>query len=196
MSVLDVKGLTCTVRNKVLYNNASFSLNKEDHLGITGANGVGKTTLINCLVGKTEIDTGDIIWQKGIKIGYLDQHADVPKDISIFTFLREAFKDMFEKEKELNTIYEKMAEAFDDDLAAKADDLQNFLMYRGFYDIDGKIQKTAQGLGINAFGLEKQLSNLSGGQKAKVILAKLLLESPDVIIMDEPTNFLDKEHID
>jgi ATPase subunit of ABC transporter with duplicated ATPase domains len=102
---------------------------------------------------------------------------------------------MFETEKEIANLYDKMAEEYTDELAEKIDKLQTTLNTNDFYSLEGKIMKVASGLGINAFGIDTKLANLSGGQRAKVILAKLLLESPDVLLMDEPTNFLDKNHV-
>jgi ATPase subunit of ABC transporter with duplicated ATPase domains len=103
---------------------------------------------------------------------------------------------LFDFEKELNDVYEKMGQGMSDELSERAEYLQNKLTYSGFYDIESTIQKIAAGLGISALGMETLLANLSGGQRAKVILAKLLLECPDVLLMDEPTNFLDKEHVE
>jgi ATPase subunit of ABC transporter with duplicated ATPase domains len=82
------------------------------------------------------------------------------------------------------------------EIGEKAEELQNKLIYSGFYDLESTIHKVASGLGISALGMDTLLANLSGGQRAKVILAKLLLEQPDVLLMDEPTNFLDKEHVE
>jgi ATPase subunit of ABC transporter with duplicated ATPase domains len=111
-------------------------------------------------------------------------------------FLKHSFDHLFEVEKELNKVYEDMGTNFTDELSEKANELQNKLMYADFYDIEAIIQKTSAGLGITKLGMDKKLGELSGGQRAKVILAKLLLERPDVLIMDEPTNFLDKEHVE
>ncbi|MDR1851029.1 MAG: ATP-binding cassette domain-containing protein [Mycoplasmataceae bacterium] len=196
MSVLEVKNLTYSIKNKTLYQDASFTFNKEDHMGIVGQNGTGKTTLLNILIGKIEVDFGDIIWQKGIHIGYLDQHADIEKDMSIIEYLRLSYNHLFEVEKELNSVYEQMGVEMTDELANKAEELSNKLTYSGFYDIDATINKIAAGLGVQKIGMDSLLSQISGGQRAKVILAKLLLESPDILLMDEPTNFLDKEQVD
>ncbi|MDR2846937.1 MAG: ATP-binding cassette domain-containing protein [Mycoplasmataceae bacterium] len=196
MSILVVAGLTYDIKNKKLYSDANFVLNKEDHMGIVGQNGTGKTTLINLLINKIEPASGSITWQKGVKIGYLDQHAEIDKTLTIFAFLKLSFKHLFDFEKELNDVYEKMGQGMSDELSERAEYLQNKLTYSGFYDIESTIQKIAAGLGISALGMETLLANLSGGQRAKVILAKLLLECPDVLLMDEPTNFLDKEHVE
>jgi ATPase subunit of ABC transporter with duplicated ATPase domains len=196
MAVLEAKNLNYTIKNKVLYTDASFLLNKNDHMGIVGQNGTGKTTLLNIIIGKIELDSGEILWQKGITYGYLDQHAEIEKDVSIIEYLRLSFNHLFEVEKELNSVYERMGEEISDELTEKAEILSNKLMYSGFYDIDSTINKIAAGLGIQKLGMDTLLSNISGGQRAKVILAKLLLESPDILLMDEPTNFLDKEQVD
>jgi ATPase subunit of ABC transporter with duplicated ATPase domains len=196
MALLDVENLNYSIKNKVLYNGANFTLNKGEHMGIVGQNGTGKTTLLNILIKRIEVDMGEIVWQKNIKIGYLDQHAEIEKDMSIIEYLRLSFQQYFDLEKELNGIYEQMATEITDELSTRAEEISNKLMYSGFYDIDVTINKIAAGLGVQKIGMDTLLSKISGGQRAKVILAKLLLESPDVLLMDEPTNFLDKEQVD
>ncbi|MDR2557506.1 MAG: ATP-binding cassette domain-containing protein [Mycoplasmataceae bacterium] len=196
MSILTVNGLSYSVKNKELYQNASFNLNKEDHMGIVGQNGTGKTTLINILIGKIEPNQGEIFWQKNIQIGYLDQHVEMDQNQTIMEYLKTSFQHLFDVEKELNTVYEKMGESMTDELSNRAEELANKLTYSGFYDIESTINKVAAGLGVQKLGMDKKISEISGGQRAKVILTKLLLESPDVLIMDEPTNFLDKEHVE
>lgn len=196
MGILEVKNLTHSFGDKVLYKNANFELFKGEHMGITGHNGTGKTTLLRSLIGDLTPDAGDIRWQKNIKIGYLDQHADIDKIPSIFEYLKTAFNDLYEAENELNKIYENMATSDDISLYDKASDYQNFLLNRGFYEIESTILKVSDGLGINSLGMDTPINKLSGGQRAKVILAKLLLEKPDVLLLDEPTNFLDKEHVE
>jgi ATPase subunit of ABC transporter with duplicated ATPase domains len=111
-------------------------------------------------------------------------------------FLKLSFAPLFAAEQELNKVYEQMGVEMTDKLTEKAEELSNKLMYSGFYDLDSTINKIAAGLGIQKLGMDTLLSKISGGQRAKVILAKLLLEKPDVLMMDEPTNFLDKEHVD
>lgn len=195
MGLLEVKNLTHSFGDKFLYKNVEFEIFKGEHTGLVGLNGTGKTTLLNSITGKITPDSGDIRWQKGIKLGLLDQHAEVAEGITVFEYLKTAFNDLHELEHELNKIYETMAEGCSEESLNRASDIQNLLVNRGFYEIESTILKAADGLGITAFGTESKLQNLSGGQRAKVILAKLLLENPDVMLLDEPTNFLDKEHV-
>lgn len=196
MGILEVKNLTHSFGDKILYKNATFELFKGEHMGITGQNGTGKTTLLRSIIGDLTPDSGEIRWQKGIKIGYLDQHAKINQNLTVFEYLKSAFNDLYALEKELNQIYESMTTSMDESLYEKASDYQNLLVNRGFYEIESTILKVSSGLGINALGMDTPLKNLSGGQRAKVILAKLLLENPEVLLLDEPTNFLDKEHVE
>ena len=196
MGILEVKNLTHSFGDKILYKNAEFELFKGEHMGVVGQNGTGKTTLLRSLIGEMIPDSGDIRWQKNIKIGYLDQQAEIEQILTVFEYLNTAFDDLHQMERELNKIYENMCEEFDDETSHKVSDYQNLLVNRGFYEIESTILKVADGLGITAIGIQNLIENLSGGQRAKVILAKLLLENNDVLLIDEPTNFLDKEHVD
>ena len=195
MGLLEAINISHSFGDKILYKNASFELFKGEHMGIVGENGAGKTTLLDSLCGKIIPDVGEIRVQRGIKLGYLDQHAKINTDISIFEYLKTAFNELYEIDNKLKKIYENMGQDSSEEVLNKASDYQSLLVNRGFYEIESNILKVADGLGINSFGMDSKLKNLSGGQRAKVILAKLLLENPDVLLLDEPTNFLDTNHI-
>ena len=141
-------------------------------------------------------DEGFIRWQSKVHVGYLDQYSKVDESQRIFDYLRTAFQDLFEAEQKLKKVNEELLTNPDPILVRTAANLQDQLEQRNFYAIDSEVQKVAAGLGITPLGLDRPLGKLSGGQRAKVILAKLLLENPQVLLLDEPTNFLDTEHVD
>lgn len=195
MALLEIINLSHSFGDKLLYKDVSFELFKGEHMGLVGQNGTGKTTLLNSITGEIIPDKGEIRWQKGAKIGYLDQHAKIDQNLTIMEYLKTSYNDLYMIESELNKIYSDMEKNMSSENIDKASDYQSILVNRGFYEIESTILKVADGLGITAIGINNKLSNLSGGQRAKVILAKLLLESPNILLLDEPTNFLDKEHI-
>ena len=194
MSLLEIQGLTHSFGENLLYKNAEFSLNKGEHIGIVGQNGTGKSTLIKICTEQIVPDAGRIIWQPQISIGVLDQYAAIEKNLTMGSFLQSAFSRWYQLEKEMTRLYEKAAMGQGEclDLAAR---YQEQLEIHDFYSIDTQIDQVANGLGLFAIGLDCRIGQMSGGQRAKVILAKLLLEKPDVLLLDEPTNFLDQEHI-
>ena len=196
MSLLEVKNLSQSFIDKTLYEDANFVLNKEDHMGVTGQNGVGKSTLIKILTGEMLPDDGQVKWQNKVSVGYLDQYAKLKEGVTIKGFLKTAFAHLFEKEKELNELYVKYAENSDEALLEKAGKIQTYLEENNFYDIETEIERVASGLGLAELGYDRDVSKLSGGQRSKIILAKLLLQNPNVLVLDEPTNYLDVSHID
>lgn len=195
MSLLTIEHLTQRFGEKILYEDASLRVNKGDHLGLTGQNGVGKSTLVKILTGEILADDGSIIWQNNTKIGYLDQYVEVIGNSTINEFLHQAYKPLYETEGKLNDLYTEFGETGEAKLLERAGNLQTQLDESDFYQIDTIINDLANGLGIQAIGLARPMSKLSGGQRSKVILAKLLLEEPDVLLLDEPTNYLDDTHI-
>lgn len=196
MSILEVSGLTMGFAEKELYTDASFTLNKEDHMGIIGQNGAGKSTLIKLLTGQLLADAGQIKWQKKTRIGYLDQYAESAHELTIGAFLRSAFNELDEIAEKQAKCYADYAQTLDERLLEKAGKYQEQLEAGDFYALDVQIERVMTGLGIDALGKERQVSQCSGGQRSKIILAKLLLEEPDVLLLDEPTNYLDTEHIE
>ena len=200
MSILKINNLSHTFENKQLFKNASFDINNGEHIGIVGLNGAGKSTFINIIAGNISYDAGEVIWLNGIRYDYLDQHADIDRDKTVIEYLKTAFDYLYELEKKLNALYAEMADTTDEDklekLINKSNRMLEQLESEGFYEIDSRIKKAAGGLGVAAIGYDKKIGTLSGGQRAKVMLCKLILENPDVMLLDEPTNFLDVEHID
>lgn len=194
MSFLEIEHLSHAFGDNVLFRDAELTLNSGEHLGIVGQNGVGKTTLIRFCTGQAVPDEGRIVWQPGITLGYLDQYARAEENVTLEEFLRSAFGSLFALEKEMNGYY-RLAGEGDEGALERAAELQERLEAEEFYELETKIDRMLTGLGLDALGRGRPLGAMSGGQRAKVILAKLLLEEPDVLLLDEPTNFLDQEQI-
>jgi ATPase subunit of ABC transporter with duplicated ATPase domains len=195
LSLLTVKNLSQSFIDKTLYEDASFVLNKEDHLGVIGQNGVGKSTLIKILTGEILPDAGQVKWQNKIQVGYLDQYAKLKPGLTIKDFLKTAFTALYQKEAQLNQLYQQYADNGQEELLTKAGKLQTDLEENNFYNLDTEIERVASGLGLAELGYDHDVAKLSGGQRSKLILAKLLLQKPDVLVLDEPTNYLDVAHI-
>lgn len=196
MSMLQVRDLSHTFQEKELYHKSGFTLNPGEHMGLVGQNGVGKSTLMKMLTGELIPDAGEIDWLPKLSIGHIDQYAEVDGELTIDQYLHAAFQSLYEQEARMLSLFEESAMDGDEKKVRIACSIQDGLLQHGFYEIDTRINKIAFGLGIQAIGMERMMRTLSGGQRAKVILAKLLLQQHDVLLLDEPTNFLDKEHIE
>lgn len=199
MSILSVENLTHGFGDRAIFNDVSFNLLKGEHIGLVGANGEGKSSFMNIITGNLEPDEGVIGWSKRVRVGYLDQHTVLKSGTTIREFLKTAFKYLFDLEKEMNEICDKMGTANSDELELLLEDMgtiQDILTNNDFYIIDAKIDEVARGMGIADIGLDKDVQDLSGGQRTKILLAKLLLEKPDILLLDEPTNYLDEQHIE
>ncbi|MDQ0089135.1 ATPase subunit of ABC transporter with duplicated ATPase domains [Paenibacillus anaericanus] len=199
MSILNVEKLSHGFGDRAIFNDVSFRLLKGEHIGLIGSNGEGKSTFMNIITGKLQPDEGKIEWSKRMRVGYLDQHAVLNKGMTIRDVLKGAFQYLFDMEQEMNDMYGKMGDVSPEELEQMLEDvgtIQDTLTNQDFYMIDAKIDETARGLGITDIGLDKDVNDLSGGQRTKVLLAKLLLEKPDILLLDEPTNYLDEQHID
>ena len=199
MSILNVEHLTHGFGDRAIFDDVSFRLLKGEHIGLIGANGEGKSTFMNIITGKLMPDEGKVEWSKNVRVGYLDQHTALEKGMTIRDVLASAFQFLFELEQEMNAMYEKMAEATDEEMAVYMEEtgvIQELLSAHDFYMIDSKVEEVGRALGLADIGLDKDVSELSGGQRTKVLLGKLLLEKPDILLLDEPTNYLDVEHIE
>ena len=197
--ILDVKNLTHGFGDREIFNQVSFRLLKGEHIGLVGANGEGKSTFLNIVTGKLMPDEGVITWAKNVRVGYLDQHTVLNKGITIREVLQSAFSYLFEIEAEMNQMFEQMADASEDEMQRLLNETgtyQDMLEQHDFYLIDSKVEEVARALGVMELGLDTDVSNLSGGQRTKILLTKLLLEKPDILLLDEPTNYLDENHIE
>ena len=198
MSVLEINNLRFSYKDKELFNDLNARIFDNDHIGIVGLNGTGKTTLMKLIAGQLIPDSGTIEWDNNKTFSYLDQHLEVKEDISIEEYLYNVYNPLFKKEEEMNELYNSLAEVDEskyDKILNKAYNIQEQLEQNGYYEIKSRIGNIINGLGID-MSENRQLNQLSSGQRAKVFLGKMLLEEKDIILLDEPTNFLDIHHVE
>ena len=199
MSILSVSNLSHSYGGREILENVNFRLLKGEHVGLIGPNGEGKSSFMNIVTGKLIPDNGNIEWAKYVKVGYLDQLASYDKDVTVREVLQDAFLDLFEKEARINELYMNMGDVSEEELNDMMEEvgiLQDIIESRDFYSIDAKIDELANSMGLIDLGLDTKFAGLSGGQRSKVLLSKLLLEKPDILMLDEPTNYLDEEQIE
>lgn len=199
MSILNVEHLSHGFGDRAIFSDVSFRLLKGEHIGLVGANGEGKSTFMSIITDKMMPDEGKVEWAKNVRVGYLDQHTVLETGMTIRDVLKSAFGFLFDMEAQMNEICDKMGEASEEEMNVMMEELgtiQDLLMAHDFYIIDAKVEEIARAFELNDLGLDKDVSELSGGQRTKVLLAKLLLEKPDILLLDEPTNYLDVQHIE
>jgi len=199
MSILNVENLSHGFGDRAIFKDVSFRLLKGEHIGLIGANGEGKSTFMNIITGKLMPDEGNIEWSKNVRVGYLDQHTALEEGMTIRSVLSSAFDFLYDMESRMNEICDKLGDADPDEMDQLMEELgtiQDLLTAHDFYMIDSKVEEIGRALGLMDIGLEKDVTDLSGGQRTKVLLGKLLLEKPDILLLDEPTNYLDVEHIE
>ncbi len=199
MSILNVVNLNHGFGDRAIFRDVSFRLLKGEHVGLVGANGEGKSTFMNIVTGKMMPDEGTIEWSKNVRVGYLDQHSVLEKGMTIREVLASAFQYLYASEERMNELCTLMGDADDATLAGMMEEfgqIQELLDTQDFYNIDSKVDEVGRALGLEDIGMDRDVTELSGGQRTKVLLGKLLLEKPDILLLDEPTNYLDVQHIE
>lgn len=198
--ILEVSKLSHGFGDRTIFDNVSFRLLKGEHIGLVGANGEGKSTFMNIVTGAMEPEEGKVTWAKNVKVGYLDQHTVLDASMTIGDVLRSAFSYLYDMEARINEICDKLGTVSDDNemnlLLEEMGELQDLLDSHDFYSIDVKVEEIARAFEILPLGLDRSVEDLSGGQRTKILLAKLLLQKPEVLLLDEPTNYLDAPHIE
>lgn len=199
MSYLNVTNVSHSFGGRQILENVSFKLLRGEHVGLVGANGEGKSTFLNIVTGHTLPDDGKVEWPGKVTVGYLDQQSTLQPGMTIREVLHTAFDHMYEQEQAMMELYDKMGDATEeqiDKMMVQVGEIQTQLEESGFYSLDSKIEEVANGLGLGSIGLDRDVSELSGGQRSKVLLTKLLLQNANILLLDEPTNYLDVEHIE
>ena len=203
MIVMSCSNLTKAYIADNILDNISFSINHDEKIGLVGLNGAGKSTLFNILIGELSQDSGDVFISKGSKLGYLEQQSGIDSKNTMYEELLEVFKSLFEMEDKLRNLEHKISEEGKDENSKNLEPLMNeySVLLERFQDLNGygfksEIKGVLKGLGFTEDQFDIPMNKLSGGQKARVALAKVLLEKPDILLLDEPTNHLDIEAID
>ena len=169
----------------------SFSVNEQDRIGIIGQNGAGKTTLLKLITGEYEPDAGELSFARGVRVGYLEQNAALHPQRTVYQEMQDAFAPVLAAMQELQQVQAQMAQRAAPALAQRHSELQAVIDAADGYQIDTRIKKILNGMAFPQAEWEKRVGVLSGGEHTRLRLAKLLLQSPDILILDEPTNHLD-----
>ena len=196
--VLSCQNVGKAFHEKQVFKNCSFHIEDHEKAAIVGINGAGKTTLLRILTGELDADEGMVVWGKDVSFGYLPQNAQVEGSRSIYDEVLEAKKDVLLLEEEIRSCELQMKQAEDSALEAlmeKYTQLTHRFEQADGYSCRSEVTGVLKGLGFTEEEFSKQVSTLSGGQKTRVALGRLLLTRPDLIILDEPTNHLDMSSI-
>lgn len=203
MIVLSCNNLNKSFGIDSILENVNFTVNEYDKIGIIGVNGTGKTTLFKIISGIYGYDSGDIYTSKDCEIGYLEQNTNFHSENTIFEEVLEVFKDVIEMEKYLRNLEHKISEESSNANSTTLEKLMNDYSNKleAFSDMNGYGYKSEakgvlKGLGFSDEDMDKPISILSGGEKTRVLLGKLLLKKPTLLLLDEPTNHLDSEAIE
>ena len=199
MRVFQVSGLNHSFVGKTIFKNAELMVTDNDHIGLVGQNGCGKSTFLKMLTGQVVPDDWKLETNGRLRIGYLDQYADIDKECTVYGYLDRVFADLYAMNERVAALYDSIADMTDGEeqmkAITKAQNLSDYLYDHDFDRIPKKIDSVLTGLGFSEDDRNKTTAQLSGGMKTKLILAKLLLSEYDLLVLDEPTNFLDIGYI-
>ena len=194
---ISVKNLTkFFVIGENLLEDLSFEIQEGECVAILGRNGCGKTTLFNILTGQMDYDTGEVFVNPHKKLGLISQIPRFPEGYTVENVLRSAYEELFRLKQKMERLEKEMAEAVTQELLRQYDDLSNRFQSGGGYEMDVEVDKVCNGLGITREQRVQSFDSLSGGEKTRVNLARLLLEKTDILLLDEPTNHLDLRNVE
>ena len=194
MIVIGCENISFSVGIKIILSDISFSLNEGEKLGIVGVNGAGKSTLLKIITGQTVPDSGNVFIQKNVRFGLLEQNAEYDSENTVLDEMLGAFSHLIKTEKELNELRE-LADGGNESAAMKFAVLHEKFVSDGGLEYAGRCKGMLRSLGLSSEFWDSPITSLSGGQKTRIALAKLLISDPDIILLDEPTNHLDIDSI-
>ena len=194
---IQVKNLTkFFVIGEYLLDGLSFEIQEGERVAILGRNGCGKTTLFNILTGQMDYDGGEVYVNPNKRLGLISQIPHFPEGYSVEDVLRSAYQDLLGAKKKMEQLEKQMASGATQEQLAEYDRLTNRFQSGGGYEMDVEVDKICNGLGISQDQREQSFASLSGGEKTRVNLARLLLEKTDILLLDEPTNHLDLRSVE
>ena len=203
MIVLSCNNLNKSFGIDTILEDVSFTVNEGDKVGIIGVNGTGKTTLFKVLSGIYGYDSGDIFLGKGVEIGYLEQNTNFQSEKTIYEEVLEVFSDLMEMEKYIRSLEIKISEESSNPNSKVLDKLMNEYSHKlelfselNGYGYKSEVKGILKGLGFSDDDIQTPINILSGGEKTRVLLSKLLLKNPSLLLLDEPTNHLDSDAIE
>jgi ATP-binding cassette, subfamily F, member 3 len=203
MIVLSCRNIKKSYGIETVVEDVTFSINEGEKAGFIGANGAGKSTIFKIITGEIEADSGDIYIDKSKKLGYLSQHLSLNSSNTIFDEMLDVFRDLVDMEARLKKLENIMNEPYDparseyhEKIIKEYTSLSELYDNNGGYVFRTEINKVLKGLSFSSEDFEKPIHILSGGQKTRLALCKLLLLKPDILLLDEPTNHLDLEAIE
>ena len=194
---IQVKNLTkFFVIGEYLLDGLSFEIQEGERVAILGRNGCGKTTLFNILTGQMDYDGGEVYVNPNKRLGLISQIPHFPEGYSVEDVLRSAYQDLLGAKKKMEQLEKQMTSGATQEQLAEYDRLTNRFQSGGGYEMDVEVDKICNGLGISQDQREQSFASLSGGEKTRVNLARLLLEKTDILLLDEPTNHLDLRSVE
>lgn len=203
MIVLSCKNISKYFGIDMILKNVSFNVNEGEKIGLIGPNGAGKSTLFKILTNQLDYDEGELFIDKSKNLGYLSQNLSLQAENTIYEEVLTVFKELLDMEQRLKILEEKLNEPYDasneeyhNKIIKDYTTLTEVFENRGGYTYNAEISRVLKGLGFTEIDFDKEIAILSGGQKTRVALCKLLLRKPEILLLDEPTNHLDLDAIE